>query len=638
MSRRIKIVITAVLMTALVLMLGSCSKKVETGVATGTLKAALDTEIVLNTSEGEQHFVTNEKTVYDLGGMDQLNLNDVVDVEYHTSGKDMTADKVILREHIQRDLTFNGKVTDVNDKAVTVTGKSLTVSFVINAETQINGDLSVGDEVAIVYMGDLSEYPYASVITVSSEAETEPKTSTVSGIVTEFTETSVLISIDSATSYRFEMDTNTSITGVAKYLRIGDSVTITFEGDVASTPKASNVNIVREAQEERRTVNGTIENVTKDYLTLNTGKKVYIIQTDKNTKYTGDKPAKGYKSEITYTGILSSGKAVAVNVYCVKVIPEPNIYLVSFVDGFGNLIKTVQVEEGKAAVAPAPPLLKGYKFVGWDKSFNKVTSDMTVTALWEKETVPVPEPDKPDKKDEPAPEPQPEPEPSEQTVRQEGVITEWTSEANPNSFKVRLDDGTEIGLNIEDDLDIPSGYFPAVGDRVEVTFFEKSMKLVKMDLIEKAQTAPEEEKTAEDEITPEEQPSGELPPTEDTQPAPEPDKPVEAEETQPAPEPEKPSVPEEEVPEPEVDVTATGVIKSGDESKGVFVIEIEGKDVSLNTNSDSQIAAGFFPQTGDTVEVTYSKSDLMIRSVKLISRPVPEPPAPQEQAEENSEG
>ena len=44
----------------------------------------------------------------------------------------------------------------------------------------------------------------------------------------------------------------------------------------------------------------------------------------------------------------------------------------------------VQAPYGEAAVAPNPgPAREGYKFVGWNKSFSNVTSDMTVLAIFE---------------------------------------------------------------------------------------------------------------------------------------------------------------------------------------------------------------------------------------------------------------
>ena len=43
-----------------------------------------------------------------------------------------------------------------------------------------------------------------------------------------------------------------------------------------------------------------------------------------------------------------------------------------------------QVEYGKAAQAPADPTREGYTFKGWDREFNNIIADMTVTAVFEK--------------------------------------------------------------------------------------------------------------------------------------------------------------------------------------------------------------------------------------------------------------
>ena len=63
--------------------------------------------------------------------------------------------------------------------------------------------------------------------------------------------------------------------------------------------------------------------------------------------------------------------------------PTPVTYTVTFKDWDGTVLKTVTVESGKAATAPADPSRDGYLFTGWDKTFANVTSELTVTALYE---------------------------------------------------------------------------------------------------------------------------------------------------------------------------------------------------------------------------------------------------------------
>ena len=62
--------------------------------------------------------------------------------------------------------------------------------------------------------------------------------------------------------------------------------------------------------------------------------------------------------------------------------PAATTYTVTFKDYDGKVLKTQEVESGKAATAPADPSRAGYTFTGWDKSFNKITSDLVVTATY----------------------------------------------------------------------------------------------------------------------------------------------------------------------------------------------------------------------------------------------------------------
>ena len=82
-------------------------------------------------------------------------------------------------------------------------------------------------------------------------------------------------------------------------------------------------------------------------------------------------PHKNTKSTITFSNL----------VYTVDY--ETNItHTVIFKDWDGTTLKTETVKEGSSATAPTNPTRVGYRFIGWDKDFSSITSDLTVTAQY----------------------------------------------------------------------------------------------------------------------------------------------------------------------------------------------------------------------------------------------------------------
>jgi hypothetical protein len=60
------------------------------------------------------------------------------------------------------------------------------------------------------------------------------------------------------------------------------------------------------------------------------------------------------------------------------------IYTVTFEDYNGFELKTEKVAEGGDAHAPADPEREGFNFLGWNRTFTNVQSDLTTTAQYER--------------------------------------------------------------------------------------------------------------------------------------------------------------------------------------------------------------------------------------------------------------
>ena len=59
-----------------------------------------------------------------------------------------------------------------------------------------------------------------------------------------------------------------------------------------------------------------------------------------------------------------------------------SVYTVIFKDYDGTTLSTQEVIAGDPAITPANPVRDGYTFIGWDKSFDRVISDLVITALY----------------------------------------------------------------------------------------------------------------------------------------------------------------------------------------------------------------------------------------------------------------
>lgn len=89
---------------------------------------------------------------------------------------------------------------------------------------------------------------------------------------------------------------------------------------------------------------------------------------------------------------IAAGNTPIENATMHFVTPPAKTFTVKFVDFDGTELKTETVEEGKSATAPATPTRDGYTFTGWDKAFDNITADITVTAQYQKTEINYTEP------------------------------------------------------------------------------------------------------------------------------------------------------------------------------------------------------------------------------------------------------
>ena len=68
-------------------------------------------------------------------------------------------------------------------------------------------------------------------------------------------------------------------------------------------------------------------------------------------------------------------------------IPNDTTYTVDFIGIDGRILGSYQVGHGQEAVAPEAPEVDGYVFVGWDETFDNITCEKTVTAVYKEDVV-----------------------------------------------------------------------------------------------------------------------------------------------------------------------------------------------------------------------------------------------------------
>ena len=66
-----------------------------------------------------------------------------------------------------------------------------------------------------------------------------------------------------------------------------------------------------------------------------------------------------------------------------RIISADSEFTVTFYDWDGTVLKTETVKWGESATAPANPERLGYTFMGWDKAFTNVQSNLIVNAIYE---------------------------------------------------------------------------------------------------------------------------------------------------------------------------------------------------------------------------------------------------------------
>ena len=490
MGKWLRMLIAVLSAMVMVIAMCSCDKsKAENDqVFAGELVDAQQNRIVVMAADETILFETGDGTVYDLQGEKELCIEDQVEVEYHKSKDMFVADTVRLTAHKEQSQVFGGEVVELEDTYLTVHSESMTVVFLRDDETKIEGNLTKGDAVTVTYEGNLTENPRAISIVVIQERQKKEEKST-HGTVAEIWDNSVVVSVDSAHACRFRITKDTKIDGDDTKLKVGDEVHLVYTGTAGEDPVAVSITITRTKQ-AYHVMDGVIQKATVHSLTVKTAKKSYKFKIVDETRIQNpENMIFGHKTTITYAGDLNDNP-IAASILCSKdtvtekekekTTKATKATKATKVTEATKETKTTEPTEPTEPTDPTDPTEPTETTEATDPTEptepTETTEETETTEATEttEETEP---PETTEATEAPKPTEEPETDPGYVVINAEGTITKW---GNPCTIKV--DGNGTVKLDISD-ASVSGGYIPEEGDQVKIAYDKDSMKLLSIQLV-----------------------------------------------------------------------------------------------------------------------------------------------------------
>ena len=205
MRKRLGIILAVLMGVTMLFSITGCGQQGDEETFEGSLVNARSNVLVVRDSSAYvRQFYTDNKTVFSFEEGNSMKPGDSLQISYHQEGSKYVASQVSVLKAKEDTLTLQGEVTELTAYTLTVNSNSLTVQFSYDKKTSIEGNLSKGDMVRVTYYGDISEDPYASEIIVDEE-KAEVTLHKISGIVSEISGKTMLLSVDSADAFRFKV-------------------------------------------------------------------------------------------------------------------------------------------------------------------------------------------------------------------------------------------------------------------------------------------------------------------------------------------------------------------------------------------------------------------------------------------------
>ena len=202
--------------------------------------------------------------------------------------------------------SFAGELIDAQNDRLVVRGDDETMLFATSNETEYElgeeSELCLGDKIEVDYHKTEEEYVADAVELKSHEEESL----VFGGEVTELQKNYLTVQSESLTAV-FGYGDKTKIEGD---LTIGDSVTVTYEGNLSENPKAVSVVVIRENQKKtEKSAHGTVSETDNGSIVVSVDSAhACRFLTNSSTKITGDDTSVkvGDEVHVVYTGEAGS--------------------------------------------------------------------------------------------------------------------------------------------------------------------------------------------------------------------------------------------------------------------------------------------------------------------------------------------
>lgn len=211
---------------------------------------------------------------------------------------------------------ISGKVIEIHDNDIIInTDNGNTLQILLTHIGTVPA--KVGDTVEIVYSGNIIDAPEAITITVTKAA---PAALEIHGKVMQYTDSSVFIQTTTVNTFGFVINNDTKFFGKSKTLKAGNTVTITYTGDLTNAPIATSIETTAVSVDPEPTakpaddpvnksLKGTVSCLTSKRVTINTDSgHTYTFQRDGSTVITGNYDLEvGCRIRVRYDGYASKG-------------------------------------------------------------------------------------------------------------------------------------------------------------------------------------------------------------------------------------------------------------------------------------------------------------------------------------------